>query len=106
MKKLLIGLAVDDAEAARFGRGRSFGVPRQMKAPRPATPQAAPATPARTPAAAPQRRPIAGLAAGIGLTALFSRLGLSEKLANNVANLLLLIMAAAFVFRCLFRRNA
>jgi predicted lipid-binding transport protein (Tim44 family) len=105
-----LGLAVDDAEAARFGGGRSFGVPRQVT-PRPAAPtrQAAPGAPARAPAAAPQRGgwmgPIAGLAAGIGLAALFSHLGLGEELAN-VVMLLLLAMAAMFVFRMLFRRNA
>jgi predicted lipid-binding transport protein (Tim44 family) len=105
-----LGLAVDDAEAARFGGGRSFGVPRQVT-PRPAAPtrQAAPTAPARTPAAAPQRGgwmgPIAGLAAGIGLAALFSHLGLGEELAN-VVMILLLAMAAMFVFRMLFRRNA
>ncbi|MDR2450642.1 MAG: 39S ribosomal protein L45 [Candidatus Accumulibacter sp.] len=119
MKKLLLalflsfvtlGLAVDDAEAARFGGGRSFGVPRQIT-PRPAAParQAVPTNPARTPAAAPQRGgwmgPIAGLAAGIGLAALFSHLGLGEELAN-VVMILLLVMAATFVFRMLFRRNA
>jgi predicted lipid-binding transport protein (Tim44 family) len=44
------------------------------------------------------------LAAGIGLAALFSHLGLGEELANVVV-ILLLVMAAAFVFRRLFRRN-
>jgi predicted lipid-binding transport protein (Tim44 family) len=99
-----LGLAAGDAEAARFGGGRSFGAPRQIT-PRPA----APTTPARAPAAAPQRGgwmgPIAGLAAGIGLAALFSHLGLGEELAN-VVMILLLAMAAMFVFRMLFRRNA
>jgi predicted lipid-binding transport protein (Tim44 family) len=111
MKKLLmvlflsfvaVGLHVGDAEAARFGGGRSFGMQRQMAAPRPA--------PARAPgAAATQQRgwmgPIAGLAAGIGLAALFSHLGLGEELANMVT-IMLLVMAAMFVFRMLSRRNA
>jgi predicted lipid-binding transport protein (Tim44 family) len=114
MKKLLItlflsfvavGLYVGDAEAARFGGGRSFGMQRQAVAPRPA-----PTTPARAPgAAATQQRgwmgPIAGLAAGIGLAALFSHLGLGEELANMVM-IMLLVMAAMFVFRMLARRNA
>jgi predicted lipid-binding transport protein (Tim44 family) len=103
-----LGLAVDDAEAARFGGGRSFGVPRQIT-PRPAPARQAAPTAPRAPAAAPQRGgwrgPIAGLAAGIGLAALFSHLGLSEELAN-VAVILLLAMAATFVLRMLFRRNA
>ncbi|MDR0576394.1 MAG: 39S ribosomal protein L45 [Candidatus Accumulibacter sp.] len=120
MKKLLmalflsfvaLGLSVGDAEAARFGGGRSFGMQRQMATPRPApAPQrAAPGAPARSPAAAPQPRgwlgPIAGLAAGIGLAALFSHLGLGEELAN-VVMIALLVMAAMFVFRMLSRRNA
>jgi predicted lipid-binding transport protein (Tim44 family) len=114
MKKLLmtlflsfvaIGLYVGDAEAARFGGGRSFGMQRQAVAPRPA-----PAAPARAPgAAAAQQRgwmgPIAGLAAGIGLAALFSHLGLGEELASMVM-IMLLVMAAMFVFRMLARRNA
>jgi predicted lipid-binding transport protein (Tim44 family) len=115
MKKLLMTLFlsfaavglyvgdVGDAEAARFGGGRSFGMQRQMVAPRPA-----PGAPARAPGAAAQRRgwmgPIAGLAAGIGLAALFSHLGLGEELANMVM-LMLLVMAAMFVFRMLTRRN-
>jgi predicted lipid-binding transport protein (Tim44 family) len=117
MKKLLmtlflsfvaVGLYIGDvgnAEAARFGGGRSFGMQRQMVAPRPA-----PGTPARAPgAAAAQQRgwmgPVAGLAAGIGLAALFSHLGLGEELASMVM-LMLLVMTALFVFRMLARRNA
>jgi predicted lipid-binding transport protein (Tim44 family) len=116
MKKLLIalflsfvalGLCVDDAEAARFGGGRSFGM--QRAAPRPApTRQAAPGTPAKAPTAAPQRGgllgPIAGLAAGIGLAALFTHLGLGEEMASMVM-IMLLVMAALAVFRMLARRN-
>jgi predicted lipid-binding transport protein (Tim44 family) len=119
MKKLLIslfltfvafGLCVDDAEAARFGGGRSFGMQRQMATPRPApTQQAAPGAPARAPAVAPQRGgllgPIAGLAAGIGLAALFSHFGLGEELANMVM-IMLLVMAGLAIFRMLSRRNA
>ncbi|MDR0439600.1 MAG: 39S ribosomal protein L45 [Candidatus Accumulibacter sp.] len=113
MKKLLmtlflsfiaVGLYVGDAEAARFGGGRSFGMQRQMTPARPA-----PSAAARAPAAAGQQRgwmgPVAGLAAGIGLAALFSHLGLGEELANMVM-ILLLVMAAMFVFRMLARRGA
>jgi predicted lipid-binding transport protein (Tim44 family) len=104
-----VGLSVDDAEAARFGGGRSFGMQRSVT-PRPApTRQAAPRTPGQTAGAATPNRgwlgPIAGLAAGIGLAALFSHLGLGEGLAN-VVMILLLVMAALFVFRMLARRNA
>ncbi|MDR1936210.1 MAG: 39S ribosomal protein L45 [Candidatus Accumulibacter sp.] len=120
MKKLLmtlflsfmaLGLSVDSAEAARFGGGRSFGMQRAVT-PRAPAQQAAPRAPGNAPATAPgvaPRRgwlgPVAGLAAGIGLAALFSHLGLGEELAN-VVMILLLAMAAVFVFRMLFRRNA
>jgi hypothetical protein len=108
-----LGLAVGDAEAARFGGGRSFSAPRRM-APKPAAParapaasparQAAPAAPAKAPAAGPSpaRQLVAGMAAGIGLTALFSHLGISEKMAYKVM-ILLLVIAALFVFRMLSR---
>jgi predicted lipid-binding transport protein (Tim44 family) len=49
--------------------------------------------------------PIAGLAAGLGLAALFSALGLGEGFANFVM-ILLLAAAAFFVFRLIFRRGA
>ena len=100
MKKILmtlflsfmaLGLSVGDAEAARMGGGRSVGMQRQAVTPpaRPAQQQAAPGAPAAAPAAAAASRnswlgPIAGLAAGIGLAALFSHLGLGEGLANVV----------------------
>ena len=121
MKKILmslflsfmaLGLSVGDAEAARMGGGRSVGMQRQAVTPpaRPAQQQAAPGAPAAAPAAAAAPRnswlgPIAGLAAGIGLAALFSHLGLGEGLAN-VVMIALLAMAALVVFRMLFRRNA
>ena len=118
MKKILLavflsfmalGLSMGDAEAKRLGGGRSVGMQRQavptQQAARPAQQQAAPAG---TQAAAPRNSwlgPIAGLAAGIGLAALFSHLGLGEDMAN-VVMIALLAMAALFVFRLLFRRNA
>ena len=82
---LSLNLSIGDAEAARLGGGRSIGMQRQAVTPRPAAPaqQAAPAparpAPAGAPApAAPTRSwlgPIAGLAAGLGIAALFSHLG-------------------------------
>ena len=121
MKKILmalflsfvaLGLSVGDAEARRLGGGRSVGMQRQAVTPPPARPaqQAAPGAPAGAPAAAAAPRnswlgPIAGLAAGIGLAALFSHLGLGEGLAN-VVMIALLAMAALVVFRLLFRRHA
>ncbi len=122
MKKVLIavfvsvmalGLSVGEAEAARMGGGKSFGMQRQSVAPRPATPAqqatpAAPNAPAAAPAAAPKRNwmgPIAGLAAGLGIAALLSHFGLGEGMAN-ILMIALLAMAAVFVFRWLLRRNA
>jgi predicted lipid-binding transport protein (Tim44 family) len=129
MKKLLtfavaalfgIGLLAQDAEAARLGGSRSMGMSRstapvQKAAPAPTTPaNAAPApapTTAAAPAAVPQRSgmsrwlgPLAGLAAGIGLAALFSHFGMGEGFANIVM-IMLLIMAAVFVVRLLFRKS-
>ncbi len=108
-----LGLGAGDAEAARIGGGRSVGMQRQAVAPKPAAPaqQAAPATPAAptaAPAATPKRNwlgPVAGLAAGIGLAALFSHFGLGEGMAN-IAMIALLAMAAVFIVRMLMRRNA
>ncbi|MBZ0126712.1 MAG: 39S ribosomal protein L45, partial [Rhodocyclaceae bacterium] len=48
--------------------------------------------------------PVAGLAAGLGLAALFSHLGLGEELASFVM-ILLLVAAAVFVFRLLTRKR-
>jgi predicted lipid-binding transport protein (Tim44 family) len=105
-----LGLSVGDAEAARLGGGKSFGMQRQSVAPRPAAPQQAaptPTTPAGA-AATPKRNwmgPIAGLAAGLGIAALLSHFGLGEGMANLLM-IALLAMAAIFVFKWLFRRNA
>lgn len=126
MKHLLISLVValftlggvvPDAEARRLGGGGSSGMQRQM------TPQQPPRQPATTqqnlnrqqtqqPAAAgaatPQRSwlgPVAGLAAGLGLAALFSHLGLGEELASLLL-IGLLVFAAVMLFRMLSRRNA
>ncbi|HAF55012.1 MAG TPA: transporter, partial [Thauera sp.] len=77
------GFAASEAEAKRLGGGSSFGMQRQATPPAQprqpaATQQQAPAAGAAA-AAQPKRSwmgPIAGLAAGLGLAALFSHLGL------------------------------
>jgi len=102
---LAFGLTAGEASAKRLGGGKSFGIQRQAVTPKRAAPphQTAPAGAA---AATPKRSwlgPIAGLAAGIGLAALFSHLGMGEGMAN-IAMLALLALAAFFVFRLLFRR--
>ena len=117
----LSGAMISDAEAKRLGGGSSSGMKRDssiMKrdaAPtqNTATPnQAAQPAPAAAPTAAAAQRsgmsrwmgPIAGLAAGLGLAALFSHLGLGEGMANFVM-IALLAMAAFFVFRLIFGRK-
>ncbi len=108
---MALGLSMGEAEARRLGGGKTVGMQRQAIQPAPAKPaqQATPASPTSPAAAAAPKRnwlgPIAGLAAGIGLAALFSHLGMGEGLANAVM-IGLLLMAALFVFRMLFRRNA
>lgn len=114
--------APSTVEAKRFGGARSSGIQRSTPAtpPQPAAPAATPNAPtapaATTPpvagataaAAAPKRSwmgPIAGLAAGLGLAALFSHLGLGDELANFVM-LALLAMVAVVVIRLLMRRFA
>ncbi len=116
----------DPAEAKRFGAGRSSGMQRSMPertAPPPATPakpaqpagtptspaqQAAPgaAAAAAAPAAAARRSwlgPIAGLAAGLGIAALMSHLGLGEAFGEFLM-LALLLLGGFFLVRFLMRR--
>jgi predicted lipid-binding transport protein (Tim44 family) len=117
----LIGTAVflPDAEAARrMGGGKSFGrqanppsqPPAQrdaMKQPTQQPAQAGPAQPAGAGAPAAGNRwlgPIAGIAAGLGIAALLSHLGLSEAFAQFLASALvigLLVVAGLFVWRML-----
>ena len=107
---LALGLSIDSAEAARFGGGRSFGMQRQSISPRPApTRQAAPLAPTApvgVPAAAPKRNwmgMVGGLAAGLGIAALLSHFGMGAGVANFLM-IALLVVAAVFVFKLLFRR--
>lgn len=127
MLALVLGLGLAMApsvsEAKRMGGGKSLGMqratPDKPAQATPATPAAAPnnaATPANAAApntaaaaaAAPKRSwmgPLAGLAAGIGLAALFSHLGMGEGLANFVM-LALLAVVAIVVVRWAMRRFA
>jgi predicted lipid-binding transport protein (Tim44 family) len=117
MKRILIslfalflsfGFAVDHAEAKRFGGGKSFGMQRTA----PARQSAAPTPPQQqgaAPTSAPKKNswmgPLAGLAAGLGLAALFSHLGMGEGMANFMM-IALLAMAAIMLINWLMRRNA
>ena len=125
-----IALVPTAADAKRLGGGRPAGMqrtapdkPAQNAPQTPAAPAANPNAPgapanAATPAtagatqgaaaAAPKRSwlgPVAGLAAGLGLAALFSHLGMGEEFAN-VVMLALLAMVAVVAIRWLMRRFA
>ena len=104
-----VGFIVQDAEAKRLGGSKSFGMQRSTP-----TKQDTTSTPQRqqqsttTATTAPKRSwmgPLAGLAAGLGLAALFSHLGLGEEMASLLI-LALLAMAAFMLFRFVLRRNA
>ena len=112
---LAFALTPDVSEAKRLGGAKSSGMqrttpdkPTQATPATPAAPAAAaaPTAGATAAAAAPKRSwmgPIAGLAAGLGLAALFSHFGMGEGLANFVM-IALLAVAAFFVIRLLMRR--
>ena len=106
---LSLGLATTDAEAKRLGGSKSFGMQRTAPAKQTTTTTSQPAQPSAPAPTAPQKRswmgPIAGLAAGLGLAALFSHLGMGEEMANFLM-LALLAMAALTLFRLFTRRSA
>lgn len=99
-----ISLVAVDAEARRLGGGRSLGMQRNVQQPAPKPPaqqqQAQPAgTPAQQPAAANKwMGPLAGLALGAGLMALFMNNGIAGVLAG-----LLLMAAVAALAMLAFR---
>ena len=109
-----LGFAAADAEAKRLGGGGSSGLQRSMparQAPATPPPKQAPAATPGTAGAAPAAAgrswmgPIAGLAAGLGLAALMSHLGLGEEMANFLT-IALLAVAALWLVRALARRFA
>jgi predicted lipid-binding transport protein (Tim44 family) len=110
---LSLGFVATHVEAKRLGGGSTSGMKRQTPPPQPA--QQVPAKPAATPgaaapgaaaAAAPKRSwmgPLAGLAAGLGIAALMSHLGMGEAM-GNILTMILLAVAAVFLVRFLMRR--
>jgi len=93
---------IDEAQAKRFGGGRTFGIKRALPV---KPPTSAPRQGSTTGSAANTTRqpnrwlgPVAGLAAGLGLAALFSHLGLSEGFAT-IFMLLLLALGAFLLLR-------
>ena len=125
MKKFALALALFVAAAAtvpgvadarRIGGGGAVGMQRSLPArtpdavpAKPAAPVAqptAPATAGAAAAAAPRRSwmgPIAGLAAGLGIAALMSHLGLGAEFGNIIMMVLLALVAFALI-RFLMRR--
>ncbi len=112
------GMMSQEAEARRFGGGRSSGISRDSSVmqrsalpAKPAAPSQA-TTPAPAPApAAPARPgmgrwlgPLAGLAAGIGLASLFSHMGMGGGMGDMLA-LIALAMAALFLVRWFMSRR-
>ncbi|GAB4061775.1 Tim44-like domain-containing protein [Uliginosibacterium sediminicola] len=103
-----VGISIETAEAKRLGGGGSTGMQRSIPQRQAMPPSYQQRQPAAAPAAAPApqqsgwRRwagPLAGLAAGIGLAALMSHLGLGA----DFANLLLLVIGGVIVFALLRR---
>ncbi len=121
MKPWLIGAVVlalatafapTDADAKRLGGGKSTGTQRSM--PERTSPTTPPANqPAQTPAATPGQAaapaaaapggmsrwlgPIAGLAAGLGIAALMSHLGMGEAFGNFLMLALLVVAVIALI---------
>lgn len=103
---------IPEAEAKRLGGSRSFGMQRDSNSFRKATPPSNTATqPSKSSATntagpTPKRSwmgPLAGLAAGLGLAALMSHLGLGEEF-GSIVLMALLAFAAIAVIRMLLRR--
>ena len=110
-----------DAEARRMGGGKSAGMQRQTttapantpagatNSPSQGAPAAGTAAAAGAPAAAAAKRswmgPIAGLAAGLGLAALMSHLGLGAAFANMLM-IALLVMGVLMVVGFIMRKRA
>jgi len=107
-----LALVIEDADARRLSGGRNLGMQRSAPAQQQAAPkapaqqqqqQAAPATPAQQPAGASKwLGPLAGLALGAGLAALFLNNGWAGLLAG-VLLIGLIVAAVAFAARALLR---
>ncbi|HRP74881.1 MAG TPA: TIM44-like domain-containing protein [Rhodocyclaceae bacterium] len=124
MKRLIIsvfaaiftlGIMIPEAEARRFGGGGSFGMQRQISPQQPPRQPAAPQqnlnrqgsqqTAAGQTAGRSWMGPVAGLAAGLGLVAFFSHLGLGEEFASFFL-IALLVFGALTIYRLVGRRAA
>jgi predicted lipid-binding transport protein (Tim44 family) len=101
-----IGMSIDSAEAVRLGGGRSLGMQRSIPQRQYMPPSYQRPAPAPTllgaPASSGWRRwagPLAGIAAGIGLAALFSHFGMG----GDMAGLMLLLIGGVIVIAVLRR---
>ncbi len=105
-----LSLISTHAEAKRLGSGLNLGKQRTMSAPQkqaaPAPTQASPAQTAGTPAKQGNKwlGPLAGIAAGLGLAALFSHLGLGEGM-GMLLMIILLAVGAFFLFSMLRKKQ-
>lgn len=111
-------VGADVAEAKRIGGGGSLGAQRRVAPAAPAAPSASPAAPTAPAQAIPGKPapataasgasrwlgPIAGLAAGLGLAALMSHLGLSEAFGSFLL-IALLVVGGFFLVRMLLARR-
>jgi predicted lipid-binding transport protein (Tim44 family) len=104
-----LSLLAANAEAKRFGGGGSFGKQRTMSAPAQRSADAAPAQAAPAQAGAPAKPankwlgPLAGIAAGLGLAALFSHFGLGEGM-GTILMIIVAVVAVMFLVS-MFRRK-
>lgn len=115
---LTLALGAVDAQAKRMGGGKSMGRQSNAVTQREATPpqQAAPAATRQQAAAAPAAKQpsrwggiLGGLAAGLGLAALFHALGFGGALASFLGSALmigLLALAAFWIFNLLRRKSS
>ncbi len=121
-----LALVAHDADAGRMGGGRSFGkqsstVTQQQAASPSRQTSASPASsqdasrPAQTPAYGPQPAgnrwlgPLAGVAAGLGISALLSHFGFGGAFAEGLGSMIvigLLLMAGVFIWQMLRRSTA
>jgi len=108
-----MSLMIEDADARRLSGGRSLGMQRSAPTQQQAAPkspaqqqqQTAPATPAQQPTGASKwLGPLAGLALGAGLAALFLNNGLSGLLAGMLL-IGLIIAAVTFAARAMLRNR-
>ena len=106
---LTLSFAPGDADAKRLGGGKPAGMQRQAP-PANATPHQTPAqnaapaaanTPAAAAATPPKRNwmgPLAGVAAGLGMAALFSHLGMGGAMGGAMGSFLMIALLALVAF--------